>query len=142
MKAIVRRIGGLSLAGKSGSNHWVAMDGPSDIGGFDAATKPMELVLIALGGCTAIDVLSIMRKKRIKLDDYEVEIDSERADQHPKVFTRIELVHRFYGENLKEKDLEFAVNLSEEKHCSVSAMLKSTAQITSRIEILPPRPAR
>ncbi len=142
MKAVVRRMGGISLAGLSESGHWVPMDGPSDLGGSDAAAKPLELVLIGLGGCTSIDILSILRKRRIKLDDYEVELEAGRAETHPRVFTSIRLTFHFYGEDLPREDLELAVRLSEEKYCSVSAMLRASMPIETRVELHPPREAR
>ncbi len=142
MKATVRRIGGLGLVGKADSNHWVIMDTAPEALGFGAGSSPMELLLMALGGCTAMDVLTILAKKRIKLDDFEVLLDADRADTHPRVLTAIRLIYRFYGEDLKRSDLEVAVQLSEEKYCSVSAMLSKAATIECSIETYPPRPAR
>jgi len=144
MKAVVRRLGGygLAMAGKAGSGHWVPMDGPEDVGGESGGTRPIELFLIGLGGCTGMDVLSILAKKRVKLDDFEIEVEASRAAEHPKVFTAITLVFRFYGDGLKEADLEEAVRLSEEKYCSASAMLRQAAPVSVRIEVHPPRPAR
>ena len=144
MKAVVRRLGGtgLALAGMSDSGHWVPMDGPEDVGGYGGGTRPLELLLIGLGGCTGMDVLSILAKKRVKLADFEIEIEAPRTAEHPKVFTSITLVFRFYGDGLKESDLEEAVRLSEEKYCSASAMLRKAAPVEARIEIHPPRPAR
>ena len=142
MKAQVRRIGGLSLAGKADSNHWVAMDALPEVGGTDAGSRPLELLLIGLGGCTAMDVLSILAKKRVKLDDFEISLEADRTTEHPKVFTAISLTYHFYGDDLKRSDLEAAVKLSEEKYCSVSAMLRKAAPIQTQIEVHPPRPAR
>jgi putative redox protein len=142
VKATVRRIGGVAMAGKAGSGHWVTMDGPEDIGGFEGGSRPLELFLIGLGGCTGMDVLSILAKKRIKLDDFEIEVDSDRAAEHPKVFTAIRLVFHFYGDNLKLEDLQRAVALSEEKYCSASAMLRRACPIDVKVETHPPRPAR
>ena len=143
-RAVVRRVGasGLTLAGKGASGHWIPMDTSVEVGGADAATRPLELLLIALGGCSSMDVLSILAKKRIKLDDLEVELEADRAEEHPKVMTAIRVVYRFYGDNLRPEDLEQAVNLSEEKYCSVAGMLRRAAPIATRIEIHPPRPAR
>ena len=142
-QALVVRIGGRGapLAGKSDSNHWVPMDTSDAGGGFEAANSPMELVLIALGGCTSMDVLSILAKKRIRLDDYEVELEGDRSETVPKVFTAIRVVFHFYGENLRSEDLEQAVRLSEEKYCSVAAMLRPSVPISVRFEAYPPRPA-
>lgn len=144
MRAIVQRIGAdrIGLIGRSDSGHWTPMDTDSDHGGHGGASSPMELLLIALGGCTAMDVLSILAKKQVKLDDLEIELDADRSEGHPKVFTAVRLVYRFYGEGLRESDLEQAVRLSQEQYCSVSAMLKKAAPVEYRVEMHPPRAAR
>jgi putative redox protein len=142
MKATLRRVGGLGLVAKADSGHWVVMDASPEAGGFGGGSSPMELLLIALGGCTAMDVLTIMAKKRVKLDDFEVALEADRAETHPKVLTAIRMIYRFYGEDFKQSDLETAVQLSEEKYCSVSAMLRKAATIETAIEVHPPRPAR
>ncbi len=143
MKAVVRRIGhGFALAGKADSNHWVPMDIGEDSGGTDAAVRPLELLLIGLGGCTGVDVLSILKKKRVRLDDFEMELEADRVEPHPRIFSEIRIVYHFYGEDLKLSDLETAVELSQSKYCSASAILRASAPIASRIEIHPPRPAR
>ncbi len=142
MKAVVRRIGGTALAGKAESGHWVPMDTAPEGGGFGAAASPLELVLLGLGGCTSMDVLLILQKKRIKLDDFEIELDADRAATYPKAFTHILMTYHFYGEDLNRSDLEAAVELSQEKYCSVAAMLRAAAPIEFRIETHPPRRAR
>ncbi len=142
MKAVVRRIGGVAMVGKADSGHWVPMDGPEDVGGFTGGSRPLELFLIGLGGCTGMDVLSILAKKRVKLDDFEIQLEADRADEHPKVFTAVRLVFHFYGDDLRLEELQSAVDLSEQKYCSASAMLRSTCPVDVRIEIHPPRPAR
>jgi putative redox protein len=142
MKAVVRRIGGVAMAGMADSGHWVPMDGPENVGGFTGGSRPLELFLIGLGGCTGMDVLSILAKKRIKLDDFEIQLEADRADEHPKVFTAIRLVFHFYGDNLKVEDLRQAVELSEQKYCSASAILRQTCPVEVSLETHPPRPAR
>ena len=144
MQALVRRIGGTGtgLVGKSDSCHWVAMDTSAAGGGLGAASSPLELVLIALGGCTSMDVLSILAKKRIKLDDYEVLLEAGRAETTPRAFTAIRVLFRFYGENLVHQDLEQAVQLSYEKYCSVATMLRTAVPIEVKFEAHPPRPVR
>lgn len=140
MKATLRRVKGLSLIGKAESNHWVPMDTIEDFGGNDAATKPMELVLLGLGGCTAMDVLSIMAKKRAPIEDFEIEIDAEQATDYPKVFTKIRLNYIFYGdkEKIKAKDIQRAIELSKDVYCSVSNMLKHSVAIEHSFEIRKP----
>jgi putative redox protein len=144
MQAVVKRVGGsgLAMAGKAASGHWVPMDTTPDVGGTDGGSRPVELLLLALGGCTSMDVLSILAKKRIKLDDFELAIEAERAEEHPRVLTRIDLVYHFYGDDLRGPDLQQAVHLSHEKYCSVSAMLRRSAPVESRIEVHPPRVAK
>jgi len=128
----------LTLASRSGSGHWHMMDTKEEIGGMNAATTPMEMVLEALGGCTGMDTLSILRKKRTPFSRLEILIDSERAEEHPKVYTKINL-HFILHSNGGEKalrDLQKAVMLSNDKYCSVSAMLRSTTKITIETEIV------
>jgi putative redox protein len=142
MKAVVRRIHGSTLAGMAESGHWVPMDVSAASGGKGGAASPMELLLISLGGCTGMDVLSMLAKKRVKLDDYEITLDADRAETHPCVYTAIRMTHHFYGEDLRPLDLETVVRLSEEKYCSVSAMIRKAAPVEVMIETHPPRPAR
>lgn len=136
MKAIIKSIHGLSLVGKADSGHWVPMDTSSATGGNGAASSPMELVLLALGGCTSLDVLSILAKKRVVLDDYEVHLQAERAEDHPKVFTAIVIKFIFYGKNIPKEAVERAIELSDTKYCSVSAMLKAATKISVEYEII------
>ena len=135
MKASIKRIAAMSLAGKADSNHWVSMDASRDIGGEDAGARPLELLLLGLGGCTSMDVLSILEKKRIHLDDYECHLEAERAEEHPKVFTRIQIRFVFYGDAIPADAVERAIQLSEEKYCSASAMFRKTAEVSVTYEI-------
>lgn len=142
MQAVVRRIGGVGLVGKADSGHWVAMDTRAEAGGYGAGSSPLELVLMGLGGCASMDVLAILAKKRIKLDDYEVHLEADRLEEHPRPFSAIRIVFHFYGEDLKPQDLDQAIRLSLEKYCSVAAMLRQAAPIEATFEVHPPRPAR
>jgi putative redox protein len=135
MKAVVKQVEGLALAGKSESNHWVMLDSNKSFGGAEAGNKPMELVLIALGGCTSMDVLSILKKMREDVRDYRVELDAEKAADHPAVFTKIHLSYTIYGKNIKADSVQKAIDLSMNKYCSVSAMLKNTVDITWGFEV-------
>jgi putative redox protein len=135
MKANIRRVNGITMVGKSDSGHWVSMDGPESLGGADAGSRPIELFLIGLGGCTGMDVLSILQKKRVKVDDFEIEIDSERASEHPKVFTQIHLKYIFYGKNIPVDAVERAIELSETKYCSASEILKKSTELVTEYEI-------
>ncbi len=137
MKAKIKQVDGLILVGKGASNHWLPMDTFEKFGGTDAATKPMELILIGLGGCTSMDVLSILKKKRTPIKGFEMEIDAEQAENFPKIFTKINVKYIFYGDksNIKPKDIEHAMELSANVYCSVSAMLKATTDIHYEYEI-------
>lgn len=99
------------------------------------APSPMELLLIALGGCTGADIVSILEKKRQRVTDYEIEVRGERRSEHPRIYTSIEVVHRLRGYNVDPKAVAHAVELSETKYCSVAAMLSASAKITTRFEI-------
>ena len=100
-----------------------------------SAPSPMELLLIALGGCTGADVISILEKKRQRITAYEIEVRGTRRDEHPRIYTHIEVVHRLRGDHVEERAVARAIELSETKYCSVSAMLAASATITTRYEI-------
>ena len=129
MKAKLKLIDGIALAGVSDSNHWVTLDGPEDFGGFSAGPRPMELMLLGLAGCAAMDVLSILRKKRVKLSNFNMHVDAERAKDHPKVFTKIKFNYIFSGKNIRPSDIERSIELTEGKYCSGTAMLKDVVEI-------------
>jgi len=126
----------MSFVGESGSGHSVVMDGAPEAGGRNLGIRPMELLLLGLGGCTAFDVVSILRKSRQKIDDCEVEIEAERAAEVPKVFTRIHVHFIISGTGLDPSKVERAVNLSADKYCSASRMLEKSAKITHDFEIV------
>lgn len=121
---------------QSGSGHSVVLDGPPEAGGQNLGVRPMEMVLMGLGGCTAFDVVDILRKKRETISDCIVEISAERADTVPKVFTKIHLHYIVRGSHVKEESVQRAVELSAEKYCSVSMMLNKSAVMTHDYEIV------
>jgi putative redox protein len=127
----------LTFLAKGDSGHWLVMDTGKHLQGNDAASRPMELILQGLAGCTGMDVLSILHKKRIILTNFAMEIEAERAAEHPKVFTKIHILYKFWGNEISENAVERAIELSENKYCSVSAMLRSTTKITSSFHINP-----
>ena len=135
MKARVSLTGELTFTGESGSGHKVTIDSATDVGGQDTGPRPMELVLLGLGGCSSIDVVMILRKGRQQVTDCVVEIEAERADEVPKVFTKIHLHYIFKGVGLSEQHVQRAIKLSAEKYCSVSRMLEKTVVITHDYEI-------
>ncbi|HEY8531145.1 MAG TPA: OsmC family protein [Limnochorda sp.] len=141
MEVHVKHAGGMSFLAKGGSNHWVVMDADPAVGGDDAASRPMELLLMGLAGCTGMDVVSILRKKRVHVDGFEIRVHGERAEEHPKAFTHIEIEYVFYGRDLPRHDLERAVELSQEKYCGAAATLRGTASITYRITVRAPEEA-
>jgi putative redox protein len=135
-KAYVKQIKGISFAGRTDSNHWVTMDGPEEFGGSNAGTRPKELLLIALAGCTGSDVVNILKKKKAALDDFEINITADTAEEHPQVFTKIHIEYVFYGDNLQIKDLERAIELSQTKYCSVTKMLEKAIEITHSYRVI------
>ncbi|MGA9115336.1 MAG: OsmC family protein [Bacteroidota bacterium] len=135
--AILRQIQGISFAAKSDSNHWVSMDGPEDFGGMNAGSRPKELVLMALAGCTASDVVTILKKKRVPVDAFEMKVTGREREEHPRIFTEIHLEYVFHGDNISPADVERAIQLSTSTYCSVSAMLKPTVTITHSYRIVP-----
>jgi putative redox protein len=135
-KAYLKQIKGISFAGKTDSNHWITMDGPNNFGGSNAGIRPKEMLLLSLAGCTASDVISILHKKRVKLVDFEMNISADMTEEHPKVYSKIDLEYVFYGKDIKTKDVERAIELSQTKYCGVTAMLEKAIEInhTYRIE--------
>lgn len=136
MKARIKWVENACLVGETGSGHGVVMDGAAEIGGRNLGARPMEMVLLGLGGCTAMDVLSILQKGRHDVRDCAIEIGAERADSVPKVFTEIHVHFIVSGRGLQDKHVKRAVDLSAEKYCSVSMMLGKTAEITHDYEII------
>ena len=135
MKCRVKWLEHMTFVGESGSGHAVVMDGAPEHGGRNLGVRPMEMLLLGLGGCTAFDVVMILKKSRQDIVDCEVTIDSDRAEEVPKVFTRIHIHFIVSGSNLDVGKVDKAVNLSAEKYCSASEMLGKTAKITHDFEI-------
>jgi putative redox protein len=136
MKASVRWVEDVMFVGESGSGHAVVLDGAPEAGGRNLGVRPMEMLLIGLGGCTAFDVVMILKRSREPVTDCVVEMEADRAETEPKVFTRIQMRYRISGRGLDPKKVERAVNLSAEKYCSATAMLAKTAQISHEIAII------
>ena len=123
MKAQVKWIDGMRFAGRSGSGHSIMMDTSAKYGGTESAPSPMEMILMAVGGCSSVDVVNTLKKSRQQIIDCEVQLDSERADTVPAMFTKIHLHFVVTGRNLKESLVSRAVELSADKYCSASIML-------------------
>jgi putative redox protein len=126
----------MTFIGESGSGHAIVMDGAPEYGGQNLAARPMEMVLLGLGGCTGFDVVQILQKARQDVTECVVELSAERADSPPAVFTRIHVHFVITGRDLSTKQVERAIKLSAEKYCSVSIMLGKTAEITHDHEII------
>ncbi|AYQ57365.1 OsmC/Ohr family protein [Bathymodiolus thermophilus thioautotrophic gill symbiont] len=135
MKTTVKWIDNMMMVGESASGHAVVMDGPEALGGKNLGIRPMEMLLLGMGGCTTIDVVSTLKKMRENIHDCHAEITAERADEHPKVFTKIHIHFIVAGENLNEKKVAKAVSLSAEKYCSASIMLGKTAKVTHDFKV-------
>lgn len=135
--ARIKWVEGMQFVGRAPSGHAILMDTHEGVGGSDSAVHPAELSLVSLGGCTGMDVVFILRKMRVPFDHFEVEVHAEAAKEHPKVWTRIEIVYRIIGDVPEDKLLK-AINLSQERYCSISAMLGKTAEISFRYEIVKP----
>lgn len=135
MKARIKLVEGITFIAESGSGHGVVVDAAPDIGGKNLGPRPMELVLMGTGACSAIDVVHILRKARQPITDCVVDIEAERAAQDPKVFTSIHLRYVVTGKGLAQAQVERAIKLSKEKYCSATIMLAACATITFDYEI-------
>lgn len=136
MKCVVNWLGkGVAFIAKTGSGHMVPMDGTQEHGGENMAPRPMELLLAGMGGCTAFDVVTMLKKGRHAVTDCQVSISATRAETDPKVFTTIHLAYNVRGKSLKPEAVERAIKLSKEKYCSASIMLGHTAEITYTVTL-------
>ncbi len=136
MKARVKWVEQVSFRGESESGHAVLMDGAPAAGGRNLGPRPMEMLLLGAGGCTSFDVVTILKKSRQAVSDCYVELDAQRAEEDPKVFTKIHMHFVVKGKDIKADVVERAIKLSAEKYCSASIMLGKTAEITHDFEIV------
>lgn len=136
MKAKIKWAGDVSFEGTADSGHTLVMDGAPEAGGQNKGSRPMELVLIGMGGCTAYDVVHILRKSRQEITDCVAQIEAKRAETDPKVFTNIHIHFVVTGKNLDEKKVQHAIELSATKYCSASIMIGKTAKITHDFDIV------
>ncbi len=135
MKTRVKWVQDMMFVGETGSGHALVMDGAPEIGGRNLGPRPMEMLLVGLGGCAAIDVVMILKRGREAIVDCDVQIEAERADTDPKVFTQIKMHFIVTGRKLDPNKVERAIKLSAEKYCSASAMLGATATISHDFEV-------
>jgi len=136
MEARVTLTEGMTFSARSASGHTLTLDAAPEVGGHENGPRPMELILLGLGGCTGMDVISILRKMRQDVTGYEVVLRAERAPEHPKVFTRIVVEHVVRGRNLSLDAVRRAVELSATRYCPASAMLNKVAQIEEGVRII------
>ncbi len=136
MQARVKWLDNMSFVGESGSGHSVVMDASPEVGGRDLGIRPMEMLLLGLGGCASIDVVMILQRSRQDIKDCTVQISAERVATEPRVFSKIHLHFVVEGNNLSTDRVERAIGLSAEKYCSASLMLGKTAEITHDFEVL------
>jgi putative redox protein len=136
MECLVRWTGGLTFLAETGSGHVTAMDGAPENGGRNLAPRPMEVVLVGTGGCTASDVVVILKKSGQDVRGCDVKVSAERAESDPKVFTKIHMQFTVRGRGLKKNVVEHAIRLSHDKYCSASIMLGKTAEITTGYEVV------
>ena len=136
MKARIKYVEKVTFVAESGSGHAVVLDGAPEAGGRNLGVRPMELLLMGLGGCTAFDVVHILRKGREEVTDCVVEVEAERAETDPKIFTRIHMHYRVAGRGLAPAKVERAIALSAEKYCSASAIMAKSATITHDWEVV------
>ncbi|MCK5478885.1 MAG: OsmC family protein [Methylococcales bacterium] len=136
MEATVKWVDGRTFLGESGSGHTVVMDGPPDHGGRNIGIRPMEMILLGVGGCSSFDVMDILQKGRHDVTDCVAELTAERVDAVPSVFSKIHLHFKVSGRNLKDSVVQRAVKLSAEKYCSASIMLAKSVEITHDFEVI------
>ena len=136
MKARVKWVENVTFVAESGSGHAIVLDGAPEAGGRNLGVRPMEMLLLGLGGCTAFDVVHILRRGREEVTDCVVEVEAERAETDPKIFTRIHMHYRVAGRGLAPAKVERAIALSAEKYCSASAIMAKTATITHDWEVV------
>lgn len=135
MQVRIKWLSQRSFQAETGSGHTLVMDGPPEHGGQNLAARPMEMVLVGLGGCSAFDVVEILEKSRQKVEDCQIEIDAQRADEVPAVFTTIHMHFIIAGQELNEKHVKRAVELSVDKYCSVAKMMRPNVSITFDYEM-------
>jgi putative redox protein len=134
--AKVTWVDGALLVAEVGSGHTFTMDGSPDVGGRNLGARPMEVLLIGMGGCTAIDVVSMLRKQRQNIEEVEVSLVGERATENPMVYTEVKVVYTVRGQKLNKALIERAVALSDEKYCSATAMFKKSAKVSREVVLV------
>jgi putative redox protein len=140
MESIARWVDGLKFDGTFSTGHGMVMDSAPEHGGNGHGPRPAELLLMGLAGCTGMDVIAILQKKRQKVSSFEVHVSGERRDEHPRIFTKVQVLYDVAGQGVDLDAVRQAVHLSEEKYCSVSAVLRQSVAIQSRIRVREVKP--
>jgi putative redox protein len=135
MKAKLMQLDGLTLMGRSDTGHWVPMDAPVDIGGHGAGPRPMELMLIGIAGCAAMDIIAILKKKKVDLRGFEVNVEADRSEEHPQLFKKITFNYTVSGKNIQTKDVERAIELTDSKYCGAIENVRGSAEIVHNFTI-------
>lgn len=135
IKVEVKWIDGMRFVAIPESGHAVIMDSSKDKGGLDSGPRPMELLLISLAGCTGMDVIYILKKMRVQVQGFELKIDAERKREHPRYYSKVHVKYVFYGKDIPEDKVREAIELSQQKYCSVSATMKAVGEVTYSFEI-------
>lgn len=140
MESVARWAGGLKFDGLFSTGHTITLDSPADHGGTGEGPRPAEMLLMALAGCTGMDVITILQKKRQNVSSFRIGVSGERRDQHPRVFKEITITYEVTGKGIDLEAVRQAVHLSEEKYCTVSAMLRQATAIRTEIRVEEERP--
>ncbi len=135
-EARIKYTDGLQFVGEADSGHAIVMDGDTGVGGRDTGLRPMELLLLGIGGCSGMDVISILKKKRQDVTSFEIGVNGKKADEYPKKFTEIDVEYIIKGRNLSDEAVKRAIDLSMEKYCSVKATLEGTVRINYTYKII------
>ncbi|MEW6571637.1 MAG: OsmC family protein [Nitrospirota bacterium] len=136
LKGNIIHVKGLQFVGQSSSGHAIVMDGDPDVGGHDTGPRPMELLLLGIGGCSGMDVISILKKKKQNVTRLEINVEGRQAKEHPKKFTEINLEFTVRGKDISEEALKRAIDLSMNKYCSVKATLEGISRISFSYKII------
>ena len=135
VKVKLKQIEGLSLAAHSNSNHWITMDAPPELGGSGSGSRPLEVLLMGIAGCAAMDIIAILKKKRVDFSHFETDVTAQRTDEHPHIYTDIHFKYTIYGKNIKPESIERAIKLTDEKYCGGIAMIRGVSKIAHNYEI-------
>ena len=137
-KAFVKQVypDSITFAARTDSNHWIMMDGPEEFGGSNAGIRPKELLLVAIAGCTGSDVASILAKKRVHLESFELEITADETESHPRVFKSMHIEYVFKGKKISTETVERAIDLSLKTYCAVTAMFQKAMEVTHSYRIV------